>query len=517
MSIEKSSAARKTAAKQPSVDPDRAIPPGMTRSHYWLICIWEFLLAWFGSRSYGKLLKGLPAVVLGCLVLGGVIARPFYTVGKRTIHYRMAARKAIEDGEVPVAMMCLEKLWELDPENHEALFGLAEQLNRLPDADTTTVEYIYRLAPEHEPGFGPAHCWVAGILLQNATSEQLPRVLPRIKTHLQHADAVSKRTWNSNYLWYLYYGNMGEPQRAAECLAAAASEQPALTFQTVLAARENNQSEETVRIAAAQSDRFLTRQIRSGKAPLQLHLQHAFVLEILEQPKRFVELAKAIVERFPENAPAQSFLAASITRQLSAMDDNPTIDIPLMVEMAATMWQIDPATALATLDDLARSSSNADQTRQFFDRLFKYYDDSGAMAESLAGLAAQRNDFNNAEWLFETALNKTPESAVRMNNMAWVLQRNNPDRLADALELVNRSITMEPDEPRFRETRGQVLTQLKKWESAVEDLKFALNKLPNSAETHRALAIAFRGLNKMELAKLHEQQADRLASSPGEA
>ena len=69
-----------------------------------------------------------------------------------------------------------------------------------------------------------------------------------------------------------------------------------------------------------------------------------------------------------------------------------------------------------------------------------------------------------------------------------------------------------PDTPGFRETRGQILVRMGRWQQAVTDLEFALPSQVSKRGTHKALAEAYRGLNLRDLAAEHERRASEPAS-----
>ncbi|HJQ81926.1 MAG TPA: tetratricopeptide repeat protein [Lacipirellulaceae bacterium] len=78
----------------------------------------------------------------------------------------------------------------------------------------------------------------------------------------------------------------------------------------------------------------------------------------------------------------------------------------------------------------------------------------------------------------------------------------------DALEAVNEALEIRPDEFRFRETRGQVLVRLGRWQEAVQDLEYAANGMPESRDIHRSLAKAYDALGEKQLAQVHHEHAE---------
>jgi len=70
-----------------------------------------------------------------------------------------------------------------------------------------------------------------------------------------------------------------------------------------------------------------------------------------------------------------------------------------------------------------------------------------------------------------------------------------------------------PQNANFRETRGEVLVKLGRWQEAVLDLEYALPTLGSRRNTHAALAEAYHGLGSQELAAQHEKLAKSLAQT----
>jgi predicted Zn-dependent protease len=81
--------------------------------------------------------------------------------------------------------------------------------------------------------------------------------------------------------------------------------------------------------------------------------------------------------------------------------------------------------------------------------------------------------------------------------------------MENALAAVNKALEISPDQFRYRETRGQILVRLGRWKDAIQDLEFAANGLPGSAEVHRSLAKAYDALGDQQLARVHREHAER--------
>jgi predicted Zn-dependent protease len=129
------------------------------------------------------------------------------------------------------------------------------------------------------------------------------------------------------------------------------------------------------------------------------------------------------------------------------------------------------------------------------------------LTAGIGALAAMHGDMPLARRQLARVVAADPTHAVVWNNYAWALSREPDADPNAALEAVTRALALAPNEFRFRETRGQVLVQLGRWQEAVEDLEFALNGMPDARDVHLALATAYENLKDAEMARIHRQQA----------
>jgi tetratricopeptide (TPR) repeat protein len=68
-------------------------------------------------------------------------------------------------------------------------------------------------------------------------------------------------------------------------------------------------------------------------------------------------------------------------------------------------------------------------------------------------------------------------------------------------------------DPIHRDTRGQILAKLSRWEEAIDDLEFALqsSKMSGNKNLHQALAETYEALGRESLASKHRQILDALS------
>jgi tetratricopeptide (TPR) repeat protein len=130
-----------------------------------------------------------------------------------------------------------------------------------------------------------------------------------------------------------------------------------------------------------------------------------------------------------------------------------------------------------------------------------------AILEAAGTAAAEAGNYDQAKTYLQDAVKKDPKNASAWNNYAFIVSQGGKPEYQDALQAVNKAIEILPEEYHFRETRGQILVNLKKWKEAIPDLEFAVNGMPTSPEIHAALALAYEAIGEDQLARLHRQQS----------
>lgn len=121
--------------------------------------------------------------------------------------------------------------------------------------------------------------------------------------------------------------------------------------------------------------------------------------------------------------------------------------------------------------------------------------------------AWQKGNLAAAQDYLAHAYELAPTMPVVANNMALILALGGRPDPVKALNIAQSLVEKYPDQPDFRDTRGQILVQLGRYEEAVKDLEYAAPKLKNPAATHLALAEAYGGLNRWDEAQHQKQLA----------
>ncbi len=131
------------------------------------------------------------------------------------------------------------------------------------------------------------------------------------------------------------------------------------------------------------------------------------------------------------------------------------------------------------------------------DLLFLFY---------LGDEALARQDYATAEARYRAVLDVSPEHALSLNNVAWLMMAQNKP---GALALAERAVKASPDRPALRDTLAQALALDKQLPQALAMQKSALALRPDDPHLRLRLATLYAQANEKKLAKA---ELDRLAA-----
>jgi predicted Zn-dependent protease len=122
------------------------------------------------------------------------------------------------------------------------------------------------------------------------------------------------------------------------------------------------------------------------------------------------------------------------------------------------------------------------------------------------GIEAWKNNrLAEARQQFEELHKLKPEAPDIANNLAMCLAMDQPPELERALDLATAAVRREPDNPTFRDTRGQILAKLGRWQEVATELEYAVLWLEGNRRTHATLADAYEHLGLPNAATEHRK------------
>ena len=141
-------------------------------------------------------------------------------------------------------------------------------------------------------------------------------------------------------------------------------------------------------------------------------------------------------------------------------------------------WDVTrPEQIAAASLDLLKQVPNADQwiakLRKQLEAEIEKTPPSSELLFQAANLAHLQHDYDAAIGWYRKSLEKSPTSVVILNELEVLLALNDRD-LNEALELINRAITLTGPNPMLLDTRATIHLAMNRPDLAIEDLKLAL-------------------------------------------
>jgi len=121
--------------------------------------------------------------------------------------------------------------------------------------------------------------------------------------------------------------------------------------------------------------------------------------------------------------------------------------------------------------------------------------------------AITHGDLQKAKLHLEQAHELNPSMPVLLNNLAWLLANQSQPQLERALGFANQALKIAPNDPRIRETRGQICAKLGRWQEALVDLEFALPQMSGDRELHQTLSLVYQELGEDDIAREHRRRS----------
>ena len=212
--------------------------------------------------------------------------------------------------------------------------------------------------------------------------------------------------------------------------------------------------------------------------------------EVLPLLERLVGLAgsaseaenwlEALLRERPDDETVLDFIGQRRYRQYGA---------PTALTYYAQLQRRQPQVALWVLREAEIRSGNreAAQAQALLERWLQAHPDDvqARFALGLIHLDADRRA--PARAAFEAVLERRPDQLAALNNLAWLLREDDPQR---ALDYANRCLQLRPADPRLMDTLGEVLIAQRQYARAAEVLARAVARAPQLGSVRYRLALA---------------------------
>ncbi len=469
-----------------------------------------FGYAWLTTRPYRRMAWGLPALMLlGPIVIavawGGAWGREGVAV-----QYRTAIQDARDAADYPRLLVLERKLSQLGVDSQRTDFHSAlalEEQGRLDEA----FERMQRLAPEASIGYPPAHEWLALKLLGGELNLPQQDRLLLAGAHLDHLEKLGAKGPDMALLRGVWFEQSNRLEEAADVLAPHIGRRQMTALRRMGIDLRLNRLDEARRDARALRLHLQESQAeakRRGDAlDAELYQAWAEAERLLGDRPGMARVARQWLRDDPANSTAQNIVAEVSALEFNEMLASMHPDADALAQRLIEMATVDEEPA--RLNDLVAAWFRERETTPvigaMIDKLIAAEEAPLPLVAALGTAAASEGEIAIARQLLGRVVEGDPQHATAWNNLAWALAQEPGSDLPWALEAVNRAIDLSP-EVRFRETRGQILVALGRWQEAVDDLEAALHSMPNAAVIHASLAKAYAALGNDDLAEMHRQQ-----------
>jgi lipopolysaccharide biosynthesis regulator YciM len=476
---------------------------------YPILAACSFAQAWINTRRYKRLALAVPVcamLLMLPLMKGWMWYRGDEAAAAR---YRTSLSAAQNTKDYAKVQLLERKLSQLGQDTRLSEFNTVRSLER-DGKINEAYERVQRLAPLNTPGYPPAHYWIIQHLLQKKLNVPAEDTFKLVRVHLDLLTRLGAKGPELELLEAncLVHENCAE--KAAELLKpliyrnrAAAVERLRLDL-TLNHVEDARQDAKAVR-EQMQKQRGVVDGLTSND------YQYWTLAEgVLGDSDRARELLGEWIKLDPENKAAKKQLAGVYLREFQQLLASPqpvAIDLALRIQNSFALSE-PPESAKEQLAVMYQQKYADDVLKGLFDRLYDTPNLSPALAELLGTSAAVSGEWDRAEsWLRQSLAGK-PDNAAAWNNLACVLLQHPEPPLAEALAAASKAVEADSNDFRFRQTRGQILLRLERYQEAVSDLEYALNGMPNVPTIHQSLAKAYDALGNRQLAAFHERNAN---------
>lgn len=466
----------------------------------------RWLRRWWRGRDWRLLLRGLPVLLAGAgaLTVAGILyARP---QSEKTARYLAEARARFKARDYAGAMTCYDRLAHLGKSRPEILYGLAQTAQALGEQERAVL-LMAELAPLDRGGYGEAHLWWARRLL--SSTDQNPQTRDGAERHLLRAlDAELEDREAAHGLLGELYLNSGKLEQAEIHLLKAVPAKPPLRLRlaqlyALRGDRDRARSEGQLAVS------FFRAWAQTELSQLQARLNWAEADLFLEDFPAAVEVLRAGLNATGE-PPYRAALARAYVSWSDFLGRDPAGKPGEQLALLEKAMEYDPNLLDVTMRlwSMTRVHGEAAEKARAALRTQLASGTASALTHLALGMDAwEQSNQDEALLHLEQAYQLAPQLGVVANNLAWVLANAQPPDLPRALILCNSLLERWPEEPMYRDTRGQIHLKMGHWKEALADLEIALRRRPNDVALHRSLAETYRHLDMPEMAAEHERRA----------
>ncbi|HMO12673.1 MAG TPA: hypothetical protein PKD64_09645 [Pirellulaceae bacterium] len=508
----------------------------------WLVAQWRK-----PGRGRASLLS-LPAVFMGgVLSLSGLFAllsnnarleRDYY---ERATKAQNEAQRLLElkpgdnyldlaNRQLNIAEAYWKKLRQFDEDNNDYLHGIFlcnfVKATQIPSEDTASYQMTARgmllnqLAPSDRAVHAKSHLLRADLMIQSYQASNSENELNAAQRQVEFAYRLDRNDDEVNLKMAQLHLLRREYAKALEIYERYYRKYPVFTFQIAEILKALNRESELAKYLDVSAQTYVDR-IEKFPDNAALWERYLRILSLRQEFEKGESLLLEKIESITDESLKREFddvlgqfyaFWAGDTWQKGAnigFTDKGFIDLYFELLRKGYVADNKNQRVLQMLTASGQGDSEyAKMAREIYDPVV---DPQNASVETLVARGTyelSHGDFTLGIELLEIALKKDQSNPILLNNLAFGIRREQPDR---ALELIDKGLQRAPMSPNLYDTRGHILVELKQYEKAVSSFLMAEQRgKVNDVNVNRALAFCYRELKLDELAEAREANIEKL-------
>jgi tetratricopeptide (TPR) repeat protein len=481
---------------------------------YWIVWAPKFVIAWLVSRPFLNLAPALPAIAATLVFCVLLFWDRYQGSAWRLTQYRRILQTAVTEKDYNEAIIACRTLINLTPYDDGLRFQQAVLELELGH-DEMAKEMMVNLAATKRNG--PASTW----LLENSydlsklsewTSQEHAgfRALVANAVEQKNRAAVdSAQLRLANYLT-----QMGSPRDAVKIVQELAARTPKLNLIGLGLALQSEDKELAVRFAN-NAVKYLEQFLSANPSAVQERLELAKTLVFLDREQDAANVLKdglGLTQDESLKGGIAEVLVHYATR-IAKEGDSRLVQRLQIIRNAMDYSPNNPSVIDAIIEIILDCKDKEGNQVELLRKSIV----EGAAPEAThfiqGTLALLNGDHATALNHLKIAQSTGVNTPGLLNNLAMALQKtDDPERVAQALELSISANKLLADHPYLRDTRGQILLKLKRYDEAIPDLEFALRAPELATTVHASLATAYAALGQNDLADEHRKRSTEDAS-----
>lgn len=425
----------------------------------------------------------------------------------------------------PFAMALFRRVLQLQAGDQRAQW-IVGMIMAQRGSSTQAMERLRRIAPDDREGYHPAHAWMAEYYMRKGDSaESFPIILHHLTAAFKGSRVPIPVLLAGGQLLFKY--GLFDQSVAALQRAAQADPQFALPLakcaryaSNLLSTNQVNAKGLTVGqldiIASSAEQRAIAVFSERVKKNPKDSESRLLLAEALVNQRKLKEADALLIEGRQLHDTLQLRRGHSEVWRMKFVASRSVVGGKLYseIESLENAFRIDPTNPhIAQEVALLARLGGERPAKELLDQLQEFLAQGKATATTHAWIAEHylvRGEYKESIPHLEQLVNRMPDSADYLNNLAYVLTKVAPNRLAEALEFSRRASKLNPFRSDFHDTLGIVLTAMGKTTEAITAFEEAIRLEPDKADFHTRAAEAYTKLGEPSMANSHRKIAKKI-------